>query len=194
MNTKSHLLHAATIGTLAVALFTTGCQSLQEERSHRGAAIGGAAGAAVGGAVGGWEGALLGGLLGAGGGYVIGAEQERIERRDEEAAREAAQAAEQSPATAEAAQQAATADINGDGFVTLDEVAAMNEAGFSDAKMLQRLEATNQVFELTPDQKNRLVQQGVSQEVVDQMQEINRQSYGTPPREDDVIGRDPQSP
>jgi hypothetical protein len=69
---------------------------------------------------------------------------------------------------------ATTADVNGDGFVTLDEVVAMRQAGLSDQQMLERLRLTGQVFELTAEQEQHLRSQGVSAHVVNQMQDINR--------------------
>ena len=65
-------------------------------------------------------------------------------RKAEEAAREAVE----DPATPEQAKNAATADINEDGFVTLDEVAALEKAGLTDDEMVERLRLTGQVFEL----------------------------------------------
>ena len=67
-----------------------------------------------------------------------------------------------------------TADLNHDGFVTLDEVAAMASAGLSEQEMVKRLEATGQVFELTDQQKKYLQDHGVSQNVINQMADINR--------------------
>jgi hypothetical protein len=78
---------------------------------------------------------------------------------------------------------APTADLNGDGYVTLDEVVAMRHAGVSDSQMVQRLQATGEVFTLNPDQQNYLRSQGVSDYVINQMQTINRQQlpYSTGP-------------
>ncbi|HZV34671.1 MAG TPA: hypothetical protein VFB72_08880 [Verrucomicrobiae bacterium] len=68
-----------------------------------------------------------------------------------------------------------TADLNGDGFVTLDEVVAMKQAGLTDDQMIARLRATGQVFELTPQQENYLRSQGVSSFVINQMESIKSQ-------------------
>ena len=70
--------------------------------------------------------------------------------------------------------RAPTADVNGDGFVTMDEVVAMRAAGFSDQQMLERLRATGQVFELTPEQQRYLHDHGVSDYVIGQMLDVNR--------------------
>ncbi|HEX2238543.1 MAG TPA: hypothetical protein VHJ19_09450, partial [Gammaproteobacteria bacterium] len=67
-----------------------------------------------------------------------------------------------------------TADLNGDGFVTTDEVVAMGKAGLSNQEMIDRLQATGQVFALNAKQKNDLTEAGVSPEVVAAMDNINR--------------------
>ncbi|MFW6060934.1 MAG: glycine zipper domain-containing protein [Phycisphaeraceae bacterium] len=165
-------------GSLALAP-VAGCEDLPGGEAEQGAVIGGVGGAAAGAAVGGegnrLVGALLGGVLGAGGGYLIGSEMEKADADDEdrEEAREAVQEAQTDPATVQDVQQADTADLNDDGFVTLDEVLAMERAGLTDQEMINRLEATDQIFELSPDQEQYLADRGVSQRVIDQMQRIN---------------------
>lgn len=154
-----------------------GCQNMPGTRNQQGAVIGGAAGAAAGAAVAKEHrllGALIGGALGAGGGYVIAAKTDKINENDRDAATTATRKSQENPATAEDARQAMTADLNLDGFVTLDEVAAMKEAGFSDQKMIERLRATDQVFELTTDQEDYLRGKGVSQNVISEMAQINQ--------------------
>jgi hypothetical protein len=175
---KSYAL-ITTTGFLAVLLGTqTGCQQLPGTPGEQGAAIGGVGGAATGALVGGEHhrllGALLGGAVGAGGGYLIGANKDRITGRDSSAAQAAAQRAQAQPATPQEALNAPTADLNGDGFVTMDEVVAMKRAGIPDQQMLDRLRATNQVFELTPEQQNYLRSNGVDDYVIGQMTELNR--------------------
>jgi hypothetical protein len=155
-----------------------GCEQLPGNRQEQGAVIGGASGAAAGAVVGGEKhrllGALLGGALGATGGYVIGAETDKIRTTNRTAAAEANNTAVSKPATVQDVNNSTTADLNHDGFVTLDEVAAMKAAGLSDQEMMRRLQATSQVFELTDEQKRYLLDHGVSQNVVNQMADINR--------------------
>lgn len=67
-----------------------------------------------------------------------------------------------------------TADLNGDGFVTLDEIVAMKQAGLTDDQMIERLRATNQIYQLTPAQEAFLRRQGISSFVIMQMETINR--------------------
>ncbi len=68
---------------------------------------------------------------------------------------------------------APTADLNGDGYVTLEEVLAMRQAGLSDDEILERLRATNQVFEPTMAQQDYLRRRGISSYVIEQMLNIN---------------------
>jgi hypothetical protein len=173
----------------ALGLATSGCHQLPGSPGAQGAAIGGVGGAAAGAAIGGEHhrllGALLGGAVGAGGGYLIGANKDRLTGHDTAGAQAAVQRAQQNPATPQEALSATTADLNGDGFVTMDEVAAMKRAGFSDQQILDRMRATGQVFELTPQQQDYLRTNGLDQYVVDQIPGLNRQAaapvYGQEP-------------
>ncbi len=170
---KSNFIAASLAGLLSVSL--VGCQNLPGTPQAQGAVIGGLGGATAGAAIGhNAVGTLLGGALGAGAGYVIGANKDKITGRDQASATHATQTAQARPATAQDVARSSTADLNGDGFVTLDEVAALRQAGLSDDQMLQRLQATHQIFELTPDQENYLRSQGVDNYVITQMGTINR--------------------
>jgi hypothetical protein len=166
------------LSAVALLLGSTGCSNLPGTKEQQGAVIGGVGGAAAGAAIGCKEhrflGALLGGALGAGGGYVIGANSDKITGKDTSGAQTATQSAQTTPATAEDARTASTADLNRDGFVTLDEVVAMEKAGLTDQQMIERLQSTGQVFELTSEQQQYLTNRGVSQSVVNQMQNLNR--------------------
>jgi hypothetical protein len=187
-----------TLGVAGVLFITaTGCENLPGDEKAQGATVGGVAGAAVGAAVGGEGnrllGALLGGAIGAGGGYLIGANWDKITGKDSEGAQEAAREAQARPATVEDAQRATTADLDNDGFVTMDEVVAMERAGFSDQKMIDRLRATGQIFELTAEQKNYLRSRGVSENVISQLATINQDKRDELLRQsstqNEVIGR-----
>jgi hypothetical protein len=177
----------------ALLLSSTGCNNLPGTSKQQGAVIGGAGGAVAGAAVGGEHhrllGALLGGALGAGGGYVVGANSDKISGSDTAGAKQANDAAQAQPATPEQARLATTADLNRDGFVTLDEVVAMRKAGLSDQEMIDRLRSTGQIFELTPEQQQFLLNQGVSQSVVTQMQNLNRDRYRLSPTNNGVISQ-----
>lgn len=188
-------IHLLLITILTFAL--TGCESLPGTRNQQGATIGGATGAAAGAAVGGSDhrllGAVIGGVLGAGGGYVIAANTDAVDQNDKDAAAKAAQQAKQNPATAQDARSATTADINQDGFVTMDEILALSDSGLTDDQVVQRLKATNQVFDLTEAQEENLTNEGVSLAVIREMRDVNQNLYGSPSNRDDVISRDPSA-
>jgi hypothetical protein len=180
-------------GALLVA--ATGCENLPGNEKSQGATIGGVTGAAVGAAVGGEHkllGALLGGAIGAGGGYLIGANWDKITGKDKDGAETASREAQTNPATVQDAQSATTADLDNDGFVTMDEVVAMERAGFSDDKIIERLRATGQVFELTSEQKSYLSARGVSDNVITQLATLNQnqaEALRSQPSGPQVIGR-----
>lgn len=186
---------------LSAALATSvggGCESMSGSRGQQGAVIGGAVGTAAGAAVSPENrvlGALIGGALGAGGGYLIGAETDWF-GGDREQSRRAAERAEQiarrDPATTADVRDARTADLNRDGFVTQDEVIAMERAGLDDAVILSRLRATGQIFELTAQQENDLIRAGVSRHVVSEMQLINADERDRLLSQRDILGRDPR--
>jgi hypothetical protein len=170
----------------------TGCSNLPGNPQQQGAVIGGASGAAVGASVTKNRalGAIIGGAVGAAGGYVIGANKEKIMGRDRAGAEEAARQSQEIPATPEQARAASTADINSDGFVTLDEVVALDQADLTDDQIVARLRATDQVFELTDEQKRYLLDKGVSQNVINEMVLINQNTINPQPQPSDpVIGR-----
>src|SRR5438067_2420951 len=151
----------------------TGCENLPGSGKTQGAVIGGTGGAVAGAAIGHRNpvlGALIGGALGAGGGYLIGAhaDKTRDPDRHRDEAISASRDAEAHPARASDVMldsRTQTADLNNDGFVTMDEVVAMRKAGLSDDEMIRRLRATQQVFDLTASQENYLRDQGVSRRV-----------------------------
>ncbi|MBA4149267.1 MAG: glycine zipper 2TM domain-containing protein [Verrucomicrobia bacterium] len=182
-----------TLMMVPVLVALTACQEMPGERRTQGAVIGGAAGAAAGAAVAKDNrllGALIGGALGAGGGYVIAAQTDKIESGDRDAATQAARKAQENPATPEDARRALTADLNMDGFVTLDEVVAMEQAGLTDQEMLSRMRQTDQIFELTDEHRRYLRERGVSNTVVTEMASINRaQREAIINQRGDVIGR-----
>jgi hypothetical protein len=178
--TKRTFLTTTLMGALALGP-VTGCESLPGNDEQQGAVIGGVGGALAGAALSKDNralGALIGGALGAGGGYLIGANKDKITGKDKEKSREeairASERAEREPARAEDVDRARTADLNDDGFVTLDEVVAMEQANLSDRDMLDRLQSTDQVFELTEYQENYLRDRGVSAEVIRSMRTMNQ--------------------
>ena len=171
---KRTLVSTVLMGSFALAPLT-GCEDLPGDEKTQGAVIGGLGGAVAGAALGGDDnrllGALIGGALGAGGGYLIGSQLDKAD--DEDDARSADRKARENPVTVEQARRADTADVNNDGYVTLDEVVALEKAGLEDNQIIRKLERTNQFFELTNEQEEYLADRGVSQRVIDRMGEIN---------------------
>jgi hypothetical protein len=170
---------SGTVLLLLLALPLGSCESLPGTRTQQSTAIGAAAGAAGGALIAGegnrLVGALIGGAVGAGAGYLLGAKTDWFSRDDgDEHARAAIDAAHTRPATVGQVAKASTADLNADGFVTFDEIVAMDRAGLDDAKMIQRLRATGQVFDVTPAQRDALTEAGVSPVVVAEMPRINQ--------------------
>ncbi|MGH7338516.1 MAG: hypothetical protein ACREI7_13120, partial [Myxococcota bacterium] len=120
-------------------------------------------------------GALIGGAVGAGAGYLIGAKTGWFEDEDgDRHARTAIENARKDPATVADVAHASTADLNSDGFVTFDELVAMDQAGLRDTEFLARLRATDQIFELNEDQRRALLDAGISPAVVAEMPRINQ--------------------
>ncbi len=179
----------AAVGGLLAAPITplVGCESLPGGDKEQGAVIGGAAGAAGGAVIAGEGnralGAIIGGVLGAGGGYLIGANKDKIlgdEDKAKEEAKEANRNAQKNPATAKTdaeIRSSDTADINGDGFITLDEVVALHKAGLSDQEMLIKLQKTGQVFQLNDEQNQHLRDAGVSEAVIERMADLNTDEF-----------------
>jgi uncharacterized membrane protein YebE (DUF533 family) len=163
-----------TVAASSVLGLSSGCKDLPGDKKTQGAVIGGVGGAAAGALIGrdnALVGGLIGGALGAGGGYLIGSQLDKSD--DEHDARAANSRAERSPVDPERARDARTADINRDGYVTLDEVLAMQRAGVSDSQMIDRLERTDMFFDLTSSQRRYLRDNGVSERVVDAMNTMN---------------------
>ena len=190
--TVTALMTSLTVGPMM------GCETLPGDKKSQGAVIGGIGGALAGAAVAGSDdrgvGALIGAVAGAGGGYLIGAKLDDKDKDDAKKKEEALQAsknAEANPASAEAAKNAKTADVNDDGFVTLDEVVAMKEAGLSDKEMIRRLQRTQQYFALNGQQEDFLRERGVSDAVVVAMRDMNRESSDARLASDKVDGSKP---
>jgi hypothetical protein len=81
--------------------------------------------------------APLGALIGrpSGPGWVFDrAQKEKVDQKRRDEAMAAHQRAESKPATVADVEKARTADLNNDGFVTLDEVVAMERANLSDPR------------------------------------------------------------
>ena len=176
MTTSSQTIRGLIAGTALLGL--TACENLPGTREEQTTAAGATAGAAVGAALAENDliGALLGGAAGAAGGHLIGARTDWFKGDDRrEEAREALESSRENPATAEDVEEARTADLNDDGFVTMDELLAMEEAGLRESEILDRLERTEQVFDLDAEQQRTLLDAGLSRTFVAEIEEINRE-------------------
>src|SRR5206468_4493519 len=91
----------------------------------------------------------------------------------------ASETAQKHPASAADVKDSSTADLNEDGFVTLDEVVAMKDAGLGDKEMIKRLERTQQYFELTDEQVKYLRDHGVDNKVIEAMRDMRPEQART---------------
>lgn len=165
------------LAVLATAVLA-GCARLPYDRTTETSVAGAAAGAAAGAVLAGDDdqvlGAVIGGLLGAAGGYVIGSQTSWFGDGNEQAFDQAVNEARSDPATVEDVYGSYDADLNDDGLVTRDELIALSNAGLDADEIIDRLQATNQVFYVTYDQRQELIEAGVPPEVVYELEEINR--------------------
>jgi hypothetical protein len=124
---------------------------------------------------------LVGEQLGPGGGMIIAAAPEKFDEHKGAEAVAVSQRAEQSPMRVVDVHDSATADLNNDGYVSLDEVVAMKRAGLSDQEIMNRLRATPQVFSLTPQQEHYLTDRGISHAIVDVINDLKNLNLPLPP-------------
>jgi hypothetical protein len=167
------------ISSLAAAPLAalTGCENLPGNKPTQGAVIGGAGGALAGAAIGKHNrlvGGLIGGALGAGGGYLVGSAMHKNDDKHHDEAIKASDRDRDNPPTVSDVERARTADLNNDGYVTLNEVVAMQKAGLSRADMIRRLEDTGQVFQLSGEQESYLRDRGVDDDVIRAMRSMNQ--------------------
>lgn len=170
-----------------------GCENLPGNKQTQGAVIGGAGGALAGAAIGKHNrlvGGLIGGALGAGGGYLIGSAMNKNDSHHHDEAIKASDRDRDYPPTVSDVERSRTADLNGDGYVTLNEVVAMGKARLSDDEMIRRLEDTGQVFSLSSEQENYLRDRGVSDRVIRAMRDMNQ---GGSSRDSRDLGNSPAS-
>jgi hypothetical protein len=121
---------------------------------------------------------LIGGSLGAGGGFLVGIPAQNTKPADPAKFRNdaiaASRRAERDPAKAEVVDTTDAADLNGDGFITVDEVVAMRQAHLSDREVLDRLRHTDATFQITAFQETYLRDRGVGATVIQGMREMSR--------------------
>jgi hypothetical protein len=103
---------------------------------------------------------------GPGGGWIIGARTNWIDRNRLDLAKRSNDAARQSPASVGSIDHSDDADLNSDGFVTLDEILAMKRAGLSNSTIIKRINETPQVFSINARQEQYLIDRGIDQPVI----------------------------
>jgi outer membrane lipoprotein SlyB len=135
-------------GLLIMSLIIAGCES----KTGTGALVGAGIGVGVGAAVGGGSGALIGGAAGAVGGALIGyllsqEDQENLERTSPQTARR----------------------INKGQQLSINDIEKMTNAGISDKKIIEVIDATGSQYRLSSRDIAELQQAGVSQRVIDHM-------------------------
>lgn len=106
-------------------------------------------------------------------GSIIGASPENIRNKDKVAAERASITARMDPAMANQALLSPTADLNTNGFVTVDEVLAIKQSGATDQQLLNKLEATGQIFEVTPEMTTFLWTRGLDKSTIDEISQRN---------------------
>jgi hypothetical protein len=122
---------------------------------------------------------LDGASIGLGSGWLVGARKDLIDQKKVREAQSASERSRRTPATLDDVRRSDTADLNGDGFVTLDEIEAMQKSGLSDSEIIDRLQRTGQVFQLDERQQDYLKDRGVSQRVIDAIRFLGRNSGTT---------------
>lgn len=149
----------AVILSMAVMLFATGCQNAQT-RAGEGAVIGGLLGAAAGGIIGhqsghGGEGAGIGAAAGVLTGAIVGSQ---IPKQGQ---------------TAQAPVQNAqsTQSANNPNQMSMQQIIDLTKQGVNENVIIDKIRLTNSKFSLTGDDYSNLKQKGVSQKVIDAMQE-----------------------
>ena len=152
-------------GLALVAVVLSGCQNMNH--AQRGTAAGAGAGTVLGAIIGHQSGnkelgALIGGVAGAGAGHVIGNSQDVAEERDA-----AVVQAYQSRRQAEHVQRA----------VTNRDIVEMTQQGLPEQTIVSSINERGGRFDTSPDQLIYMNKAGVSQSVVQAMQQYNTRRY-----------------
>lgn len=106
---------------------------------------------------------------GPGGGWIIAASRQNVDQHSLGAARQADRRAQQQPAGMADIEKSDNADLNGDGFVTLDEILALKRAGLTSDQIIARIQRTPQVFSLSDRQQQYLRDRGIDQRTINAM-------------------------
>ena len=150
------------------AAFSGGCES----KAGTGAIVGGAGGAGLGAIIGhqsghGGEGALIGGAVGAIGGGLVGHGMDESDKR--KAAEQQRYDSYQDREYASRGGASSSESRYSGARVTKEEVVAWHKRGVDDAVIIDRIERSGTVFRLTESDEDYLVDQGLSDDVIDAM-------------------------
>jgi hypothetical protein len=104
--------------------------------------------------------------MGPGGGWLVGSTRDNLARNRCDLAAKASRNAEEHPAEPADVAKSDTADLNHDGFVTLDEILAMRRV-LTPEQMVERIRKVDGIFCLTRTQQQYLLNRGVSVVVID---------------------------
>ncbi len=158
-------LAAVAVLTAAMGMSSIGC----ETKAQTGALVGAGGGALLGGAIGSMShsragaGAAIGAGVGAIGGYVVGNEMDKKDKKKQEAA--AAQSARSSDYRAsDTPRGSATTD-----GVSRDDVVRWSKDGVKDEVIIDRIERSGSSFRLTAADESSLRDANVSEEVIRSM-------------------------
>jgi hypothetical protein len=69
---------------------------------------------------------------------------------------------------------ATSADLDGDGVVSMDEILALGRSGLGDSEVLERLQRTGRTFDLSSSQEQYLSTRGISDDLIDHLRTLNR--------------------
>jgi hypothetical protein len=157
------------VSAAVLAGVTAGCQNMPQVPVGDRTVLGGsamAAGAAIPA-----DGALLSTLTKGSdaSALVVGADWQKIRQHASREAIAAANKAKTYPATAADVSKSPTADLNQDGFITIDELLALQQAGLRDNDIVDRLEHTRAYFEVTKDQERYLQEHFIKPAIVTAM-------------------------
>jgi len=154
-------------GVIGVGLIgTAGCQT----KAGTGALVGGAAGAGIGAIIGNnshgrtASGAAIGGVVGALGGALIGNEMDKADRQ-----REREQYREEVYRQRRDARYESRA-----GAITRSDVVAWSQRGDRDADIIDRIERSGTVFQVSSRDENQLRNAGVGEDVIHAMRDTAR--------------------
>ena len=151
------------------AAFAGGCES----KAGTGAIVGGAGGAGLGAIIGhqsghAGEGALIGGAVGAIGGGLVGHGMDESDKRKAAEQRRYDDGYRDREYSSRGGASSSESRYSG-ARVTKEEVVAWHKRGVSDDVIIDRIERSGTVFRLTQSEEDYLVDQGLSDDVIDAM-------------------------